>query len=288
MVSVDSAYNEISVDQITAQAIANEDGVLISTGDESIDVTEGARGDRYEVALAGPPTSEVTISIVSGNQTVNSPSELTFTPANFSVPQAVIVAAVDDSVGEGPHTDTIAHIANSEDPLYDGTDVFFIDGEAGTNSLEVNITDNDQGEPPPPTEITLDVDLDGTTRARTDGQLILNYVQGLTGADLTGNGEFVGDNAIRSSAQAIEAFLDRATNIQNLILGNSMLDADGNQIIEPNDARTIRRYLFGLTGDNLTADGALIGDFATRTTGGAIEVFLRGFDPFPRQSSAVI
>jgi len=285
VVSVDPAYNEISVDQITARAIANEDGVLISTGDESIDVTEGARGDRYEVALAGPPTSEVTISIVSGNQTVNSPSELTFTPANFSVPQAVIVAAVDDRVGEGPHSDTIAHIVISEDPLYDGTDVFFINGEARTNSLEVNITDNDQGEPPPPTEITLDVDLDGTTRARTDGRLILNYVQGLTGAALTGNGKFVGDKAIRSSAKAIEAFLDRATNIQDLILGNSMLDADGNQIVEPNDARMVRRYLFGLTGDNLTADEALIGDFATRTTGGAIEAFLRGFDPFPQQSS---
>lgn len=283
VVSVDPAYNSISIDPITAEVTANEDGVLVSigdAGDESINVTEGGNSDSYEVALAGPPTAEVTISIVSGNQTVNSPSELIFTPENFDEPQTVIVRAVDDSIGEGPHTDTIVHIATSEDLLYDGMNVFL-----GNNTLDVNITDNDQGEPPVTTEINLDVDGDGTTRAATDGQLILKYVQGLTGVALTSNGEYVGENALRSSANAIEAFLDEATSIQDVISGNSMLDADGNQSIEPNDARMIRRYLAGLTGNDLTADGALIGDFAARTTGGAIAAHLGGFDPSPQQSS---
>lgn len=284
VVSVDSAYNEISIDPITASVVANGDGVLINTGDESIDVTEGARGDRYEVSLAGPPQSEVKIAIISGNQTVNSPSELTFTAENFSQPQTVIVAAVDDSVGEGPHEDTIEHIARSEDALYNGTNVFLIDGEARSNSLEVNITDNDQGEQPEPTEITLDIDLDGTTSFQTDGQLILNYVQGVTGAALTGNGQLVGENARRSSASAIEAFLDQATDIGMVVSGDSMLDADGNRMVEPNDARMIRRYLFGFTGEQLTANGNLIGDLATRFTAGQIEAHLLSFDPFSQQS----
>jgi len=289
VVSADPAYNQISIDPITAVVEADGEGVLIETGDGSIEVTEGGGSDSYTVALAGPPIGEVTITIGSGTQTINSPSELTFTPENFDEPQTVIVAAVDDSIGEGRLTDDIVHIVTSEeDPLYNDevTDIsFIIDGASGSDTLEVTINDNDQGQQPATDDIILDVDGNGEIEVGTDGQLILNYVQGLRGTALTGNGEFVGENARRSSANEIKAYLDGDTEIERLLSVESMLDADGNGVPEPNDGRIIRRFIFGRRGNALTANDRLLGDFATRDAN-AIANHLEEFNRVdPQQSS---
>ena len=46
------------------------------------------------------------------------------------------MTAVDDAVGEGPHTSTITHAAASSDTNYNGITI---------NNVVANITDNDAG-----------------------------------------------------------------------------------------------------------------------------------------------
>ena len=66
--------------------------------------------------------------------TDTSPSTLTFTPANWNVPQTVTMAAVNDKVGEGLHKGVIAHVVSSADGNYQSMVV---------EPLGVVVTDND-------------------------------------------------------------------------------------------------------------------------------------------------
>ena len=55
------------------------------------------------------------------NAQLGSIAPLIFTALTWNIPQTVTVSAVDDNVDEtSPHTGTIAHIAASSDPNYDG------------------------------------------------------------------------------------------------------------------------------------------------------------------------
>jgi len=109
-------------------------GVIVTESDGSTNVTEGGATDSYTIVLKTAPTANVTITINPGLQLTVSPTTLTFTPTNWNVPQTVRVAAVDDTVVEGVHTDTITHTATSADPNYNGIPIA---------SVTVNITDND-------------------------------------------------------------------------------------------------------------------------------------------------
>ncbi len=63
--------------------------------------------------------------------TVN-PASLTFTTANWNIPQAVTITAVNDHVPEGGHAGTILHTAASTDAVYNGAPI---------SSLSVTIND---------------------------------------------------------------------------------------------------------------------------------------------------
>jgi hypothetical protein len=108
----------------------------------STNVTEGGATDAYTVVLSTAPTANVTIAMNPGTQVTVVPPTLTFTPANWNVPQTVTVTAVDDALVEGPHAATIAHTAASTDAAYSGIAIV---------SVTANITDNDVGPGPPPT-----------------------------------------------------------------------------------------------------------------------------------------
>ncbi len=96
--------------------------------------TEGGTGDSYSVALGYAPDSNVTVAINSGSQLFANPSTLTFTPSNWSVPQAVNLTAVDDSNPEGTHSGTITHSVSASGN-YNGVTA---------PPLVVAISDNDQ------------------------------------------------------------------------------------------------------------------------------------------------
>lgn len=98
-------------------------GVLIVESDGSTRTQEGGAVDSYAVVLGSQPVADVTVVIATDGQTSASPTALTFTPADWSTPQTVTVAATDDAVREMTHLSTIAHTALSADPDYGGADV---------------------------------------------------------------------------------------------------------------------------------------------------------------------
>jgi hypothetical protein len=101
-----------------------------------LDVAEGAGSMRYQICLGTTaPTADVVVSQVRAfTQIEVAPSSLTFTPANWPLPQTVTVVPINDGVIEGAHSDSVVHSVSSTDPLYNLGHLV---------TLPVNITDND-------------------------------------------------------------------------------------------------------------------------------------------------
>lgn len=123
------------------QSIAGANaGVLVATTGAGNSVNEaGPTSDSFTVALTQQPTDDVviTLSVLNGQITLDTPAVLTFTAADFSTPQTVSFTAIDDSVVERLHTDEIAFVLATSSPNYAGVTV--------PNQL-VEITDNDFGD----------------------------------------------------------------------------------------------------------------------------------------------
>jgi hypothetical protein len=134
--STDSAYNAIAIVSVTANITDNDSGpgVIVTESSGSTNVSEGGSTDTYTVVLNSAPTANVTITINPSTQVAVAPTTLTFTPANWNVPQTISVTAVDDALVEGSHTGSITHAATSMDAAYNGISVV---------SVTANITDND-------------------------------------------------------------------------------------------------------------------------------------------------
>lgn len=107
--------------------------IVIESGG-STDVVEGGATDTYTVQLGTAPGANVVVTPHPDSQVTVSPASLTFTPANWNMPQAITVTAVDDATVEGTHVGNITHDATSSDPTYNG-----LSGP----SVIVHIQDND-------------------------------------------------------------------------------------------------------------------------------------------------
>jgi large repetitive protein len=113
-------------------------GVTLSTN--AVSVSESGTSATFTVALDTEPAGDVVLDVSSldtGEATV-SPSQLTFTPANWSAPQTVTVTGVDDAVDDGSQISTIVLTVNAAltaDGAYDAID------PAG---VTVTTTDNDK------------------------------------------------------------------------------------------------------------------------------------------------
>ncbi len=135
--------------------IIDDDSASIFVSKTTASVIEGGSGDSYTVELATPPTSPVTIYVAAGmedasptdsNQvpdafdcqiTVNGGGSdaLVFNSGNYDTPQAVAIAAVDDSLFEAdPHEITITNNVDTDDAEY---------GAFSADDVVVSITDND-------------------------------------------------------------------------------------------------------------------------------------------------
>jgi hypothetical protein len=140
--SLDPNYSGIAVRNVIVYIADNDiSGVTITESGGSTDVSEdGPSSDTYTVVLKTPPTlATVTITVDPDIQTdvgagAGVSKDLTFTSANWNVPQTVTVTAVDDAVAEGPHKSTITHTAASIDPDYNGIVI---------STVSVNVTDDD-------------------------------------------------------------------------------------------------------------------------------------------------
>jgi len=99
-------------------------GVVV-TATRSLQVHEQDGTATFEIALTARPTANVIIGLGSSDPThaVVSPTQLVFTPLNWSAPQIVTVSGVNDDVADGAHFVQIETApAISADPDYSGLD----------------------------------------------------------------------------------------------------------------------------------------------------------------------
>lgn len=117
--SSDSAYDSIIIGGVTFH-IADDDnpGVNITESDGSTTMAEGD-SDSYTLVLNSQPASGVSLSVYAPADIILNPDNLTFTPLNWSVPQAVNVSAPDDAIPQGSRDIEVNHISASIDLQYD-------------------------------------------------------------------------------------------------------------------------------------------------------------------------
>ena len=117
-------------------------GATLEQTDGSTIVAENSYLDSYSVVLDALPDADVTVTVTPDTQVDLGAGPgiavpLTFTPANYDVPQSLTVIAVDDVVPEGNHVSTLVHSFSSTDPDYntlpnENLDVVIVDNEAPT------------------------------------------------------------------------------------------------------------------------------------------------------------
>ena len=156
--SADARYQNVGMPRVTANIVDNDSpGVMIIQTDGSTNVTEGGNTDTYQLVLTYPPTQPVTIQLdntlnqATAVAAVGGAKSLVFTTSNWSVPQTVVVTAVDDSRVEGPHKTYVSHTVSSNDsslliPSYDGSfamqeTVFITDNDVTQDTIPPRILD---------------------------------------------------------------------------------------------------------------------------------------------------
>lgn len=113
--------------------------VLIVQSAGKTEVVEGGAGDSFTLALSKAPAANVSVNLaLDVGQMTATPTNLTFTPANWANAQTVTVAAVDDASPEGLVVLPIASTVSSADPDFDGIFV---------QPVFVSIIDNDNENP---------------------------------------------------------------------------------------------------------------------------------------------
>jgi parallel beta-helix repeat protein len=98
-------------------------GVIVAQPGGSTDVTVGGSSGSYTVSLSSPPSADVAISLTHDKPLTLSATSLTFTPANWSVPQAVTVKQTGPPGLAGDYTVTVAQTVTSHDARYNGLPV---------------------------------------------------------------------------------------------------------------------------------------------------------------------
>ena len=119
-----------------------EPGFTISPASE-LRTSEDRTADSFTVALTTRPSANVTIKLSSSDTTEGklSRSSLVFTPANWNVPQLMVVTGINDSLVDGDQAYTIiTSPAISADPAY-----------SGLNPDDLTATNRDNEESPFPT-----------------------------------------------------------------------------------------------------------------------------------------
>ncbi|MEO0017016.1 MAG: Extracellular ribonuclease [Verrucomicrobiota bacterium] len=99
-------------------------------------IAEGGPAASYTLALTSQPTADVIFhpQASPGSQLMLAPASVTFTPANWNVPQTITVTATDDALFETTATAAITHSIDTADANY---------ATAAADSVTVTVTDND-------------------------------------------------------------------------------------------------------------------------------------------------
>ena len=85
--------------------------------EQRLTITEG-NYSTYHLNLNTQPQSAITVTLSTDGQTSVSPTQLKFTPINWTQPQTVTVMALTDQLEEGAHAGLITHTLSGDDPIY--------------------------------------------------------------------------------------------------------------------------------------------------------------------------
>jgi Calx-beta domain len=135
--SDDPTYDGIDPTDVTVTNVDDEAPGFVVTPMSGLITSEAGASDSFTVVLISAPTAPVTVQVSSSDPGEGTPfpTSLTFTPADWFMPQTVTVTGVDDAIADGPQ---LYHIllepAVSTDPAYDGFD---------PPDVSVTNTDND-------------------------------------------------------------------------------------------------------------------------------------------------
>jgi hypothetical protein len=132
--SADADYNGLAVADVSVTNVDDETPNVLLAQSNSVQVAEGGASATYTVVLSSQPAANVVVTVAPGNEVTVAPASLTFTPANWNVPQTVTVTAVDDAEVEGAHTGTLSHSSSSADADYN---------QIVIAQVTVSIADND-------------------------------------------------------------------------------------------------------------------------------------------------
>ncbi|MGP6086825.1 DUF7933 domain-containing protein [Antarctobacter jejuensis] len=101
--------------------IADDDFAGIAVTNVDLVTSEGGNDDAtMTFALLGVPSAPVTLSFAGDSQCTVSPATMTFTGADYTVPQALTIRAIDDDKVEGTHSCQPTATVASADPGFNG------------------------------------------------------------------------------------------------------------------------------------------------------------------------
>ncbi|EQC42435.1 hypothetical protein SDRG_00170 [Saprolegnia diclina VS20] len=101
--------------------IADDGDAAVLLSKASLSVSEVGQTDVVSVVLNAAPTATVTLTLAGGtNQLVLSAGSITFTTANWNVPQAITISAVADTSTVGLNAIAVTFAATSSDARYSG------------------------------------------------------------------------------------------------------------------------------------------------------------------------
>ena len=105
-------------------------GVALFVSADTTAITEApgeAHSFSYLLSLTAAPAAEVTVSLSSpgiGQQLTVQPGSVTFSAANWNIPQSIVVEAIDDDYAEGADMPfVISHTTSSASPLFNQVSV---------------------------------------------------------------------------------------------------------------------------------------------------------------------
>ena len=178
-VSADPDYSGLSIADVTVTN--NDNDVAIPAGitvtpTSGLITNEAGLTATFQVSLNSMPSSNVTISMASSNTNEGTvaPASLTFTSANYNIPQTVTITGVDDANLDGP----INYMITTNPAVSADADYNMLDAS------DVSVVNNDN-ELPPPAGVTV-APQSGLITTEAGASAIFNVVlQSMPSADVT-------------------------------------------------------------------------------------------------------
>eukprot|EP01029_Cantina_marsupialis_P026909 TRINITY_DN737_c0_g1_i3.p1 TRINITY_DN737_c0_g1~~TRINITY_DN737_c0_g1_i3.p1 ORF type:complete len:2244 (+),score=214.02 TRINITY_DN737_c0_g1_i3:8645-15376(+) len=249
----------------TVSVITTDDDANFTLSKTATFVAEAGTTDEFTVVLNGAPSSNVVLSVVSGDtsEATADQSTLTFTSGNWDSPQTVTITGVDDNLDDGDQSSTIT--LNVVDGSSDAAFATAADQTVTCSTIDDDVSGFTLAE----TEGGTEVSESGTTDtymvvldAQPVSNVVLNVVSGDTGEATLDKASLTFTSANWSTPQTVTV-----TGVDDNLI-------DGNQnttiTISINDGSSDDTFdaLLDMTVDVTTSDDDVAGFTLTESDGG--------------------